>query len=132
MKQLEEHSLRKTPARIELLQVFSAELRPLDVGEIRARLENRGVSVDQATVYRMLDSFLHHGIITRFEFQEGKFRYELTGEEHHHLVCTSCGTIEDISDCNLSGLEKEIRLKKGFLVKRHSLEFFGLCRNCQQ
>ena len=73
----------------------------------------------------MLDAFLTHGIITRIEFQEGKFRYELTGEEHHHLLCSNCGKIEDISDCNLSGLEEEIRQKKGFLVKRHVLEFFG-------
>jgi len=34
--------------------------------------------------------------------------------------------LEDISDCNISELEKEIQHKKKFLVKRHSLEFFGL------
>ncbi len=133
IKQLDDHNLRKTPSRLELLHIFSEELRPLDVTQLHVRLEKRGVTVDQATVYRMLESFLEHGIITRFEFQEGKFRYELTArEEHHHLICTNCSKIEDISDCNLSGLETEIREKKGFLVKKHALEFFGVCSSCQQ
>lgn len=132
LKQLEEHNLRKTPSRIELLRILSEEVRPLDVSEILDALSSRGVVVDQATIYRMLESFLKHGIITRFEFQEGKFRYELAGVEHHHLICTNCSKIEDISDCNLSLLETEIREKKGFLVKKHALEFFGVCSSCQQ
>lgn len=132
LNQLEEHNLRKTPSRLELLNIFSEEVKPLDAIELRSRLEKRGITVDQATIYRMLDSFLTHGIIIRFEFQEGKFRYELAGMEHHHLICTNCSKIEDISDCNLSLLEMEIREKKGFLVKKHALEFFGVCSSCQQ
>lgn len=129
---LEQHNLRKTPSRIELLAIFLDTASPLDVSEIMRFLQERKVTIDQATVYRMLDSFVEHDIVTRLEFQEGKYRYELTGSEHHHLICTSCAKIEDISDCNLAGIEAEIRLKKGFLVKRHSLEFFGLCANCQE
>lgn len=123
--------LKQTKARQALLRIFEEENRPLDVAEIIHSLKKHRISADQATVYRILDVFLQKGIIDRFEFQEGKFRYELAGIEHHHLICEVCGSIDDIADCGVSRLEKEIRRKKGFTTKYHSLEFFGICRSCQ-
>jgi len=122
--------LKQTRARQALLAIFAAENRPLDVPEILNLLKKQHVSVDQATVYRILEIFLQKRIIERFEFLEGKFRYELSGIEHHHLICETCGRIDDISDCSISTLEKEILEKKGFTTKHHSLEFFGVCQTC--
>jgi Fur family ferric uptake transcriptional regulator len=77
--------------------------------------------------------FTEKGLTKQIQLQEGKFRYELaTAAEHHHLVCTKCGDIQDISDCNIDGLEKDIEKKKKFKVTSHALEFFGLCSNCQK
>ena len=122
--------LKQTRARQAILTIFSQENRPLDVPEILNLLKKQHVSVDQATVYRILEIFLQKRIIERFEFQEGKFRYELSGTEHHHLICEECGRIDDISDCSVSTLEKEIFERKGFTTKHHSLEFFGICQSC--
>jgi Fur family transcriptional regulator, ferric uptake regulator len=69
----------------------------------------------------------------QIQFQEGKLRYELAGKEHHHhLVCENCGKIEDVLSRVIPALEEEIKNKHKFLVKRHSLEFFGLCEDCQK
>ncbi len=124
--------LKKTKARYAILHIFEEEKRPLDVVEIDHYLKKHEINVDRATVYRMLETFLEKGIVYRLEFGEGKFRYELAGSDHHHLVCENCGRIEDISDCGIEEWEKKIRLKKQFLVKHHSLEFFGLCEDCQK
>lgn len=124
---------KKTPSRIAVLDVLQDERRPLDVGEILTFLQGRNIEINQATVYRMLDAFYKNGLIHRFEFQEGKYRYEIAGRrDHHHLICENCGQIADISDCGVGELEDEIQAKKKFLVKRHALEFYGLCQNCQQ
>ncbi len=123
--------LKQTRARHALIRIFTVENRPLDVPEILSLLKKEKISVDQATVYRILDVFLQKEIIDRFEFQEGKFRYELAGTEHHHLICESCGRIDDVSDCGIPSLEEEILRKKGFITKHHTLEFFGLCQLCQ-
>lgn len=124
--------LKKTKARYAILHIFDEVKRPLDVAEIVQYLEKHDSAVDQATVYRILDAFHKKGVINQFEFQEGKFRYELAGSDHHHLICENCGRIEDISDCGIDRWEKEIKKRKGFIVKRHALEFFGVCQSCQQ
>lgn len=93
---------------------------------------NEHDSVDKVTIYRILETFYKKDLVKRLEFGEGKYRYELAGDDHHHLICESCGKVEDISDCHISELEKEISQKKKFLVKRHQLEFFGVCSSCQR
>ncbi len=129
---LQTKGLRNTKGRSDVLKVLEDEKVPVDVSHIQQHLDEKAVRVDPATVYRILDAFYKNGIVQRFDFQEGKFRYEIASkQDHHHLICESCGSIEDISDCNIKELEKEIGKKKGFLVKRHSLEFFGLCKDCQ-
>jgi len=77
--------------------------------------------------------FTEKGLLKPIQLNEGKYRYELASiSDHHHLVCESCGNIEDISDCSIDLLEKDIETKKEFKVTSHSLEFFGICANCQK
>ena len=123
--------LKVTPARIAVLKLLEETDQPLDVAAIIDSLEEQGIKADQATAFRIMNIFTDKGLTKQLQLNESKFRYEKTGDEHHHLVCERCGTIEDISDCNITDLENDIRLKKGFLVKRHSLEFFGVCQSCQ-
>ena len=122
--------LKSTKARLAVLEVLEKEKRPLDVSEIAAFFKKKKIHTDLVTIYRILDIFLKKELVQRFEFQEGKFRYELVGKEHHHLICENCGDIEDISECNIGELENDIMRKKGFSIKRHALEFFGTCSFC--
>lgn len=129
---LQNANLKVTNARQAALVFFADRQKPVDAGELISYLKKQRIDADKATVYRMLETFYDKGIITRMEFGEGKFRYELAGSDHHHMICEQCGAIADMSDCNIHELEKEIRKKKHFIVKRHALEFFGVCEQCQQ
>lgn len=128
---LQNAHLKVTHARQVLLDYFISEKRPVAADEIIGYLEKKQCDTDKATVYRIIEAFYDKGIVNKVEFGEGKFRYEIAGAEHHHLVCERCGKIEDFSDCNIEELEKDIAKKKKFLVKRHSLEFYGVCTQCQ-
>src|SRR5205823_3524259 len=98
-EELKAFDLKVTPARLTILQYMEKEHRPLDVSEILLYLQQSHKDIDQATVYRILDKFYKSTLVTRLEFQEGKFRYEIQHKnDHHHLICESCGKIEDISD----------------------------------
>ncbi len=125
--------MKQTKARTAIVHFLQKEHVPVDVHQITQHLKNKQMSIDVATVYRNLERFYKEGIIDRLEFQEGKFRYEIKHkDDHHHLICQECGKVEDISDCSIPQLVAEIQKKKQFIVKRHSLEFFGLCKNCQK
>lgn len=130
--ELNEVQLRATPARLALMTLLEASDKPLDVQTMIDYLENKNLSTDPATVFRIVNMFTEKGLTKQIQLQEGKFRYELTDkEDHHHLVCTSCGDIQDMSDCNIEVLESHIEKKKNFMVTSHSLEFFGICSKCK-
>lgn len=130
-KLLNKHDLKTTSARISLLKLLENEKNPVDSQFLVNSLQ-KTFKVDKVTIFRILNVLTEHGILRKLEFGEGKARYELNNEDHHHLICQNCGKIEDISDCNIGALEKEINQKKKFLVKLHTLEFYGLCENCQK
>lgn len=125
---LKEKGLKITTARIAVLDLLESENNPVDALTIVEKLSNQA---DQATVYRILEILTKKDIVNKLEFGEGKYRYEIEKDHHHHLVCSNCGKIEDIEIDLSNEFSKEINKKKGFLVKSHSLEFFGLCRLCQ-
>lgn len=130
-KLLSKHDLKTTQARISLLELVEKAKKPVDSQFLIDTLQ-KTFKVDKVTIFRILNILTEHGILRKLEFGEGKARYELNNEDHHHLICQDCGKIEDISDCNIGALEKEIKTKKNFLVKLHTLEFYGLCADCQK
>lgn len=132
LEELRSAKLKITPKRLAILKFLESNSRPIDVASIMDYLKNQQVQADQATVFRIMNIFTSKGLTKKLELNEGKSRYEVSSRgDHHHLICKNCGTIEDISDCSIDILEKEIEQKKQFRVKSHNLEFFGVCRRCQ-
>jgi Fur family ferric uptake transcriptional regulator len=132
-EELQKVSLKATPARIAVMKFFELTDRPVDVNAILAYLKQKNIDADPATIFRMMNDFLQKGITKEVQFEKGKSRYELSSKgDHHHLICERCGKIEPVEDNFVPQIEKEIQKKHQFLIKRHSLEFFGLCANCQK
>lgn len=132
-EELKEVDLKVTPARLGVLAALEQSETPLDVSNLIQYLKAKKIKADKVTVFRIMNALTGKGIVIPIQFNEGKLRYESTAKaDHHHFICENCARIEDISDCNISELEKNISQKKGLLIKHHSLEFFGLCANCQK
>ena len=131
-EQLRNAELRVTPARLGVLAVLEHSDIPLDVSSVIRYLSKHNISADAVTVFRILNAFTKKGIVKPIQFNERKKRYEYAAKpSHHHFVCEICGTVSDITDCNVDTLERHIEQTQGVKVARHSLEFFGLCRRCR-
>jgi Fur family transcriptional regulator, ferric uptake regulator len=125
--------LRATPARLVVMKFMDVTVKPIDVGMILDFLKTEDTTVNQATIFRMMNDFLEKGITRQIQFEDGKARYELLSKgDHHHLICEKCGKVKSVFDNVIPKMEKEIQKTQKFLVKRHSLEFFGLCDDCQK
>lgn len=130
--ELRNADLKVTPARLGVLSALENADKPLDVTDLINYLEKHDIDADRVTVFRIINVLTEKGLVKPIQFNEGKLRYEHAAKaDHHHFICESCGDIKDVSDCNVDSLEKDLQKKKGLLVKHHSLEFFGLCANCQ-
>jgi len=130
LDELKKKGYRLTKPRQEVLKALTSF--PMSVQEIYATLQQNHISIDLASVYRTLELFVKMGIVYAIDLGEDKKRYELVQPQnhHHHIVCNSCGVIEDVK-FNETSLDKEIFRKSQFKVDHHHLEFFGLCANCQ-
>jgi Fur family transcriptional regulator, ferric uptake regulator len=130
-EELREVQLKVTPARLGILGALESTDTPLDIVSIITYLQKNHIKADKVTVFRIMNALMEKGLVKPIQFNEGKLRYEYGAlADHHHFVCEKCGDIQDVTGCNIKVLEKDITKRKGVLVKRHSLEFFGLCANC--
>ncbi len=109
----------------------------MTVTEIQESLE---VSVPLSSLYRTLAVMNESGVVSTHHSGQGLTRYELaewlTGH-HHHLVCTRCGTVDDIEidvehERQLEVLVSTLAGGANFDVSDHSLEIDGLCHRCQR
>lgn len=123
------HSLEATPARVKILAACIASQTPQAVADVARVI---GDKAHLATVYRTLELLVKATILTRVDFQEGKFRYEYVKDHHHHAVCDRCGRVAEIQDKNLENLMDNINVENGFSITRHALELFGICQGCQK
>ncbi len=119
--------LRNTPARSSILKFLEESKSPVDVSQIIEHLRSKKLRTNKVTVYRTLETLVENGQVQKLEFGEGKFRYEIKREDHHHLICTKCSRIQDFEDNYMEKLEKEVLKNRNFKVNYHSLELFGVC-----
>lgn len=99
-------------------------------GLLRETYPNNGI----ATVYRTLELLEEIEVIRRHDFGEGRARYEIKDEEtvgHHHLVCSSCGSITEFEDELWVHLERSIEEKTGFAIKDRTVKLYGQCAFCR-
>jgi Fur family ferric uptake transcriptional regulator len=131
---LKNAGLKLTLPRQTLLQAITQHDGPFSAEDIFASCKklSRKSAGDLVTIYRSLATFSDISILTRCDFGDGTVRYELLeqdGSHHHHVICTSCKTVEPISFCVVEGQEQIIE-QMGYSRLTHKLEFFGLCPSC--
>jgi len=120
--------LRATPQRIAILQLLEVQKKPVSAEGLVQAARGR---FDVTTAYRTLDALAAMRVVRKVRIADDRALYEMADDHHHHAVCTSCGTICDISMCLPLGLDAKVKRAAGFgRIDSHSLEFFGLCKTC--
>jgi len=137
--------LRPTSPRLAVISALSETTEHLSAEDIYLALRKThpGETIGLTTVYRTLEILVQMGVVYKFDFGDGRARYELSertdgAQHHHHLVCTKCGRIIDYTDFIdeerelLSRTEKGLSEKYHFQIYRHLVQFYGICEQCQQ
>lgn len=132
IKGLQSSGYKITPVRSSLIEVILESTTPLSVVEIKEMLKTKGLNPNKTTVYREVGFLKNFNVLKEIDFGDGKKRYEILQNHHHHIVCIKCSKINDVQmEKDLNKEEKKILKGMGFKPIGHSLEFFGLCSNCQ-
>jgi Fur family ferric uptake transcriptional regulator len=130
---LKSTGLKATLPRLKILEIFQAGgLRHMTAEDVFRVLLNEHSDIGLATVYRVLMQFEQAGILSRSHFESGKAVYELNeGTHHDHLVCTSCGKVEEFYDAEIERRQQLIAKDKGWHLQDHAMSLYGVCADCQ-
>jgi Fur family transcriptional regulator, stress-responsive regulator len=129
---LREQGLRVTAPRLGVLEAVDADGGHLDAAAIAAAARLRIGSVSTQAVYEILNSLTEAGLLRRIEPAGFPALYETrVGDNHHHIVCRTCGTIEDV-DCVVGEAPcLHVRESAGMAIDEAEITFWGICERCR-
>lgn len=139
---LRKNSCRITVPRQVILGVLSKKGKHLSAEDVYLEVHRVYPEIGLTTVYRTLNLLTQIGLVLKFDFGDGRARYELAAgtqqeKHHHHLVCTKCNRIidyEDFIDEEEELFEKTGKVlseKHNFEINGHLVRFYGLCEECR-
>ena len=122
--------LRVTRPRVAVLTALQAHPHA-DTDSIIATVRRDHGAVSHQAVYDVLRALTDAGLVRRIQPSGSVARYERqTGDNHHHIVCRSCGSIADV-DCALGAAPcLTAPDDHGYEIDEAEVIYWGLCRNC--
>ena len=112
-EQLHDASYKLTPQREATVTVLlENEADHLSAEDVFLKVKERAPEIGLATVYRTLELLAELKIVDKINFGDGVARFDLRKEGakhfHHHLVCMSCGDVDEIEEDLLDEVEKKV------------------------
>ncbi len=100
--------------------------------QLHRQMESGSHAMGLATVYRNLRQLQQQGLIRCRHLPTGEALYAPVEHDRHHLTCVDCGKTKPLKHCPIHGLEIPTEEQSDFQLLFHTLEFFGICTDCQR
>ncbi len=126
---LKERHIKVTPQRIAIVEIMEKEGH-ISVRDIFEKIRKRFPTLSLATVYKNINAMLESEFIKELKIVGQDAKYELTSAPHAHMICKTCGRVEDIM-IDTRHLLEEVSEASGYKIEDEALQFFGVCPACQ-
>jgi len=128
---LRSHGLSVTAQRLTVLQTITDY--PHITADQAAEVARKKLgAISRQSVYDTLNTLVEKGLARRIQPMDSPALFEdRVGDNHHHLVCRSCGVVEDV-DCAM-GLRPCLQASddNNFIIDEAEVTYWGLCPKCQ-
>lgn len=119
-----------TPQREGIFRILHGNPTHPTAEAVHARIVDDMPSVSLRTVYATLHELAEMGELHQLQLGTGSARFDPNVDDHHHLVCDTCGSVEDL-DTNFPGVTLAVDNDFGFAVDSTEIVFRGTCRRCR-
>ena len=127
---LRDRGLRVTSQRVVVHRALRELDRHVTADELLDAVAERLPNVSLPTIYATLDLLEELGMVRRVQ-RAGTTLFDPRTDAHHHLVCTACGSIEDLDfELDTGGLERAASAH-GFAAERIEAVVHGRCGRCR-
>jgi Fe2+ or Zn2+ uptake regulation protein len=122
---------RLTLQKQAILDALQSNPKLMTAEEVYGRVREKYPNVSLGTVYRNLQTYSQEGQVRRILLTDGKARFELTGNvHHHHLICLACGETSEVPWCPVGSEISIFMANCGFTPVNHQFEIYGYCQRC--
>ncbi len=126
---LREHNLKVTPQRLAISDALYTKGH-IGIEPLYAHMLKKFNSISLATIYKNIHIMVENSFIQEVKIPNAKSVYELKKATHSHLVCKSCGCVDDIT-IDLKDIIDETSRVSSFNVSSTDIVFSGFCSKCQ-
>lgn len=120
---------RSTPTKDAVLNILTDSRKAMSPDGIMQKVD---ISIDRATIYRVLNRFCEDGILHRIVAEDGKQYFAVCikceekklADHHFHFRCTVCQTIECLP------VPVQFSLPMGYQVETVNCILTGICKDC--
>jgi Fur family peroxide stress response transcriptional regulator len=130
-QRLQEKGMKLTPQRFAIYQILAGTETHPTADEIYQTIKPTFPMLSLNTVYYTLSSLKEAGLAWEVPVEHGPARYDANMDHHHHLVCITCGRIDDYYDEALDSLAPSGTNVHGYEIHSHRVEFHGYCASCR-
>ncbi|MEN8041974.1 MAG: Fur family transcriptional regulator [Actinomycetota bacterium] len=129
---LSEHGVQITAQRLAVLRAISGTPHST-ADEVTEDVRSEIGAISRQAVYDSLGTLVDKGILRRIQPAGSPARYEQrVGDNHHHLVCRSCGRILDV-DCSVGAAPcLHAADDHGFVIDQAEVTYWGTCPACRE
>jgi Fe2+ or Zn2+ uptake regulation protein len=126
-----ERGLKVTPQRECIFEVMWGQESHPSAESVYAEARCRMPTMSLKTVYQTLNDLADMGEVQQLDLGTGSSRFDPNVDVHHHLVCTSCGTVRDLY-ADFSSVHVPEGAATGFSVGSAEVVFRGVCDECRR
>lgn len=126
-----EKNLKLTPQRYAIYKYLLSTKSHPSAEMIFEKIIVDYPTMSLATVYKTVKTLSEIGLVQELNVGEDNFRFDANVSKHPHIVCLSCGRVDDIENVDYSFLNKEAEKHTDYKIKDHQLYFYGFCSKCK-
>lgn len=122
--------LRVTQPRLTVLAAVAGDPHQT-ADQVAAHVRTVAGTVSTQAVYDTLNTLTAHHLLRRIEPAGSPMRFEVfRGDNHHHLVCRTCGRVEDVP-CAVGTMPCAVPADTaGYTVEQAEVTYWGRCPDC--
>ena len=122
--------MRATTQRRVIVETLLEQPAHITAEDLTAVVNERYPEVHAATVYRTLEVLESLGVLYRLANGHAPTQWHLTDRSHQHLVCGTCGGVEEVSDPAFARLASSLARDHGFRADLRHVAITGMCSRC--
>jgi Fe2+ or Zn2+ uptake regulation protein len=125
------HGLKITPQRRCIFEILYTRPAHSTAEAIYGIAKGQMRTISLKTVYETLHTLAALGQIQQIDLGTGSTRFDPDVHHHQHLVCSSCGWVENV-DLDLGPLTLNAAERQGFMLDHTDVIIRGLCPRCRR